>query len=119
MTDLELKNRLIQHSTFLNNILNLLQENRNVIINGMDSFELMTEFGYQDMDYLKRELDKEHIDLLPKNNWTNEPNNPIFLKFQDNLVTLIGMLIRQEQHLSNLKKEMQEPIRLLKEKECK
>ena len=119
LTDLELKNRLIQHSTFLNNILNLLQENRNVIINSMDSFELMTEFGYQDMDYLKRELDKEHIDLLPKNNWTNEPNNPIFLKFQDNLVTLIGMLIRQEQHLSNLKKEMQEPIRLLKEKECK
>ena len=80
LTDLELKNRLIQHSTFLNNILNLLQENRNVIINSMDSFELM---------------------------------------FQDNLVTLIGMLIRQEQHLSNLKKEMQEPIRLLKEKECK
>lgn len=119
LTDLKLKNRLIQHTTFLNNILNLLQENRNVIINRMSDFELMSEFGLQDIDYLKRELDQEHIDLLPKNNWTNEPNNPIFIKFQDNLVTYIGMLIRQKQHLSNLKKEMQEPIELLKSKECK
>jgi hypothetical protein len=118
LTDLKLKNRLIQHSTFLNNILNLLQENRNVIINRMSDFELISEFGYQDIDYLKRELDKEHIALLPKNNWTNDPNNPIFLKFQDNLVVYIAMLIRQKQHLSNLKNEMQEPIELLKDKKC-
>lgn len=119
LTDLKLKNRLIQHSTFLNNILNLLQENRNLIINRMSDFELMSEFGLQDIDYLKRELDREHIDLLPKNNWTNDPNNPIFLKFQDNLVIYIAMLIRQKQHLSNLKKEMREPIELLKDKKCK
>ena len=118
LTDLKLKNRLIQHSTFLNNILNLLQENRNVIINRMGDFESMSEFGYQDIDYLKRELDREHIALLPKNNWTNDPNNPIFLKFQDNLIVYIAMLIRQKQHLSNLKKEMQEPIELLKDKKC-
>ncbi|MFD2587395.1 DUF6090 family protein [Croceitalea marina] len=119
LTDLRLKNRLIQHSTFLNNILNLLQENRNVIIDRMSDFEFMSEFGLQDIDYLERELDREHIELLPKNNWTNDPNHPIFLKFQDNLVIYIGMLIRQKQHLSNLKKEMQEPIELLKNKECK
>ncbi len=118
LTDLELKNRLIQHSTFLNNILNLLQENRNVIINGMSDFELKTEFGFQDLDYLKRELDEKHIALLPKNNWTNDPNNPIFIKFQDNLVLFIGMLIRQKHHLSNLKTEMQEPLKLLKAKKC-
>lgn len=118
LTDLKLKTRLIQHSTFLNNILNLLQENRNVIIDRMDDFELMSEFGYQDIDYLKRELDREHIALLPKNNWTNDPNNPIFLKFQDNLIVYIAMLIRQKQHLSNLKKEMQEPIELIKDKKC-
>lgn len=119
LTDLKLKNRLVQHSTFLNNILNLLQENRNEIIDRMGDFELISEFGFQDIDYLKRELDKEHIDLLPKNNWTNDPNNPIFLKFQDNLVLFIALLIRQKQHLSNLKKEMQEPIELLKDKNCK
>ena len=119
LTDLKLKNRLIQHSTFLDNILNLLQENRNVIINRMSDFDLISEFGYQDIDYLKQELDKEHIDLLPKNNWTNDPDNPIFLKFQDNLIVYIAMLIRQKQHLSNLKKEMQEPLELLKDKKCK
>ncbi len=118
LTDLELKNRLIQHSTFLNNILNLPQENRNVIINGMSDFELKTEFGFQDLDYLKRELDEKHIALLPKNDWTNDPNNPIFIKFQDNLVLFIGMLIRQKHHLSNLKTEMQEPLKLLKAKKC-
>jgi hypothetical protein len=85
----------------------------------MSDFELISEFGYQDIDYLKRELDKEDIALLPKNNWTNDPNNPIFLKFQDNLVVYIAMLIRQKQHLSNLKNEMQEPIELLKDKKCK
>ncbi|MEY8848557.1 DUF6090 family protein [Psychroserpens sp. XS_ASV72] len=118
LTDLKLKNRLIQHSTFLNNILNLLQENRNEIIERMGDYDLVCDFGYQDIEYLNKELDKEHLDLLPKNDWTNEPNNPIFLKFQDNLVFFIAMLIRQKQHLSNLKKEMQEPIELLKKKKC-
>jgi hypothetical protein len=121
LTDLKLKNRLIQHSTFLNNILNLLQENRNEIIKRMSDYELIVDFGYQDINYLNQVLGKELVDLLPKNDWTNEPNNPIFVKFQDNLVVFIAMLIRQKQHLSNLKKEMQEPIGLLKEKEkeCK
>ena len=119
LTDLELKNRLIQHSTFLNNILNLLQENRNEIIKRMGDFELICDFGFQDIDYLNKELDKELLNLLPKNDWTNDPNNPIFVKFQDNLVFFIAMLIRQKQHFSNLKKEMQEPIKLLKDKKCK
>jgi hypothetical protein len=119
LKDLELKNRLIQHSTFLNNILNLLQENRNEILKRMSDYELIVDFGYQDINYLNQVLGKKLVDLLPKNDWTNEPNNPIFVKFQDNLVVFIAMLIRQKQHLSNLKKEMQEPIELLKEKECK
>ena len=118
LTDLDLKNRLIQHSTFLNNILNLLQENRNEILKRMSDFELISDFGFQDIDYLNQELDKELLDLLPKNDWTNEPNNPIFIKFQDNLVFFIAMLIRQKQHLSNLKSEMQEPLKLLQDKTC-
>ena len=119
LTDLKLKNRLIQHSTFLNNILNLLQENRNEILKRMGDFELVSDFGFQDIDYLNQELDKELLDLLPNNDWTNDPSNPIFVKFQDNLVFFIAMLIRQKQHLSNLKKEMQEPLKLLKDKNCK
>ena len=118
LKDLELKNRLIQHSTFLNNILNLLQENRNEIISRMSEFDSATNFGFQDIDYLNKALDKEHLDVLPKNNWTNEPNNPIFLKFQDNLVFFVAMLVRQKQHLANLKTEMQEPLKLLKDKKC-
>lgn len=118
LTDLELKNRLIQHSTFLNNILNLLQENRNEIISRMSEFGSVTHFGFHDIDYLNKTLDREHLDLLPKNNWTNEPNNPIFLKFQDNLVFFVAMLVRQKQHLANLKAEMQEPLKLLKTKKC-
>ena len=119
LTDLKLKNRLIQHSAFLNNILNLLQENRNEIISRMSDVGLVSDFGYQDIDYLNQELDKAHIDLLPKTNWTNDRNDPMFVKFQDNLVVFIAMLIRQKQHLSNLKREMQEPIEILKGKKCK
>ena len=119
LTDLKLKNRLIQHSTYMNNIINLLEENRNIIITRMSDFESMSEFGYQDIDYLNRALDNEHIALLPKSNWNNEPDHPIFLKFQDNLLLYIAMLIRQKQHLSNLKQEMQEPLALLKNKKCR
>jgi hypothetical protein len=118
LTDIKLKNRLIKHSTYLNNTLNLLQENRNELIKRMMDYESTSEFGYQDIDYLNRELDKELIALLPNNNWTNDPDSPMFLKFQDNLVFFTAMLIRQKQHLSNLKKEMQEPIELLKDKKC-
>ena len=119
LTDIKLKNRLIHHSTFLNNTLNLLTENRNEVVKRYTDFELITELGYQDIDYMNRELDKEHIALLPKTNWTNDPTHPIFIKFQDNLVFILGMQIRQKQHFSNLKQEIQEPIELLKEKKCK
>ena len=118
LTDIKLKNRLIEHSTFLNNTLNLLQENRNELIKRMMDYESTIEFGYQDIDYLNQELDKEHIALFPKNNWTNDPTHPIFLKFQDNLVFTVAMFIRQKQHLYNLKNEMEEPIKLLKNKQC-
>ena len=118
LTDIKLKNRLIEHSTFLNNTLNLLQENRNELIKRMMDYESITEFGYQDIDYLSQELGTELIALFPKNNWTNDPTHPIFLKFQDNLIFTVAMFIRQKQHLGNLKKEMEEPIKLLKTK-CK
>lgn len=118
LTDIKLKNRLIQHSTFLNNTLNLLKENRNEVVKRYTDFELITEVGYQEIDYMNQELDKEHIALLPQTNWTNDPTHPIFIKFQDNLVFILGMQIRQKQHFSNLKREIQEPIELLKEKKC-
>ncbi|WP_282042683.1 DUF6090 family protein [Winogradskyella flava] len=119
LTDIKLKNRLIEYSTFLNNTLNLLKENRNEVVKRYTDFELITELGYQDIEYMKKELDKEHIALLPNTNWTNDPTHPYFIKFQDNLVFILGMQIRQRQHLSNLRQELQEPIELLKDKKCK
>lgn len=118
LTDIKLKNRLIEHSTFLNNTLNLLEENRNEIIKRYTDYDLITELGYQDVDYMKKALDEEHIALLPKVDWTNDPENSYFIKFQDNLVFILGMQLRQKQHFSNLKQEIQEPIKLLKAKDC-
>ncbi|MBM1107047.1 hypothetical protein JQC67_12920 [Aurantibacter crassamenti] len=118
LTDIKLKNRLIEHSTFLNTTLNLLKENRNEIVKRYTDYEYITELGYQDIEYVKRELDDEHIALLPKINWSNDPTHPIFIKFQDNLVFILGMQIRQKHHFSNLKQEIQEPIELLKDKKC-
>ncbi|WCO00288.1 DUF6090 family protein [Psychroserpens ponticola] len=40
LTDIKLKNRLIKHSTFLNNTINLLKENRNEIIERYSDYEL-------------------------------------------------------------------------------
>ena len=119
LTDIKLKNRLIEYSTFLNNTLNLLKENRNEVVKRYTDFELITELGYQDIEYMKKELDKEHIALLPNINWTNDTSHPYFIKFQDNLVFILGMQIRQKHHFSNLRQELQEPIELLKDKKCK
>lgn len=119
LTDIDLKNRLIEHSTFLNNTIDLLEENRNEIVKRYTDYDLITELGYQDVDYMKKELDEELIAFLPKINWTNDPTHPYFIKFQDNLVFILGMQIRQKQHFSNLKEEIQEPIKFLKAKNCK
>lgn len=119
ITDNQLKNKLIEYNVFLENTLDLLQENRNEINKRMISYESATEIGMQEFDYLEKELEKEIVQLLPSNDWTNNKKDKTFLKFQDNLVFLVAMYIRQKQHLSNLKKEMQEPIELLKNKECK
>jgi len=119
ITDIQLKNELIEYNTFLENILDLLQENRNEINKRMINYESATEIGMQEFDYLKKELGKEIVQLLPSYDWTNNKNDKTFLKFQDNLVFLVAMYIRQKQHLSNLKKKMEEPIKLLKNKKCK
>lgn len=119
LTDIKLKNRLLEYSTFLNNTLNLLKENRNEVVKRYTDFELISVLGYQDIDYMKKELDKEHIALLPNINWTNDPTHPYFIKFQDNLVFILGMQIRQKHHFFSLKQELQKPIELLKNKECK
>jgi hypothetical protein len=119
LTDIQLKDRLIEYNSFLNNTLGLLAENRNEIIKRGINYDLTTEFGVQEFDYLKKELDKEIIELLPNDNWTNDTNDPTSIKFQDNLVFLVAMYIRQKQHLSELKKEMEEPLNFLKSKKCK
>ncbi|MEM6516347.1 MAG: hypothetical protein AAF688_09200 [Bacteroidota bacterium] len=118
LRDIPLKNRLIKHNTFLNNAVNLLEENRNEIIKRYFDFDLTTELGYQDVDYMRQELGHELISFLPKINWTNDPTNPYFVKFQDNLVFFLGMQMRQRQYYLNLKQELQEPIKLLKAKNC-
>ncbi|MBT8395286.1 MAG: hypothetical protein KJN66_10610 [Bacteroidia bacterium] len=119
ITDIQLKNKLIEYNTFLENTLDLLQENRNELNKRMINYESATEIGMQEFDYLKKELGKEIVQLLPSYDWTNNKNDKTFLKFQDNLVFLVAMYIRQKQHLSNLKKKMEEPIKLLKNKKCK
>ena len=118
ITDIQLKNKLIEYNTSLENTLDLLQENRDQINKRIMNFESATESGMQEFDYLKNELGKEIVQLLPSSNWTNDKNAKEFLKFQDDLVFLVAMYIRQKQHLSNLKKKMEEPIKLLKNKKC-
>ena len=66
LTDLQLKNRLIEYSTFLENTLDLLQENRTELNKRMSDYELAREFGMQDFDYLKQELEKEIIHYCQK-----------------------------------------------------
>lgn len=119
LKDIELKNRLIQHRAFLNNTIELLEENRNEIVKKSINYDFITKVGYQDVDYVKKELDEEHLALLPKVDWTNDPTHLYFIKTQDNLVFILGMQIRQRQHYAHLKQEIQEPIKLLKDKNCK
>lgn len=118
LTDLQLKNSLIEYNSFLENTLDLLAEIRNEINKRVLDYELSTEVGIQEFDYLKNELGQEILVLLPNKEWTNDTEDPIFIKFQDNLVFLVTMYIRQGQHLSKLKKEMQEPLQLLRDKNC-
>lgn len=118
LTDLQLKNRLIEYNSFLENTLDLLAEIRNEINKRVLDYELSTEVGIQEFDYLKKELGQEILVLLPNREWTGDTEDPIFIKFQDNLVFLVTMYIRQGQHLSKLKQEMQEPLQLLRDKNC-
>ena len=118
LSDIQLKNRLIEYNTSLANTLDLLAENRNEINKRIIDYKSITELGMQEFNYLETELGEEIVELLPNNNWTNDKNDNTFIKFQDNLVFLVAMYIRQKQHLSNLKKEMEKPLKLLKEKKC-
>jgi len=119
ITDIQIKNKLIEYNTFLENTLELLQENRNERNKRMLNYELATEFGMQEFVHLKKELGKEIVQLFPSNDWTNKKKDKTFLLFQDNLVFLVAMYTRQKQYLSNLKEKMEEPIKLLKNKKCK
>ncbi len=118
LKDIDLKNRLIEHHTFLNNTLKNLSENRNEVLKRYGNYDLITEVGFQDLEYVKKELGAELITFLPNINWVNDPEHPYFIKFQDNLVFILGMQIRQKAFISRLQQEIQEPIKLLKAKSC-
>lgn len=118
LTDMQVKNKLIEYNTSLENTLGLLQENRDEINKRMVNYESTTAVGMQEFDYLKKELGKDIVQLLPTNDWTNTKNDETFLKFQDNMVFLVAMYIRQKHHLGNLKTQLQEPLQLLQNKKC-
>ncbi len=116
LSDISLKNSLIKYYSELENILKQLNQNRDEIIKRAFNYEYITEFGYQEFDYLNKSLGSEIIKLLPNENWTNNKNNKYFKKFQDDIVFIVTMNERQKQHLDRIKDEMKIPYELLENK---
>jgi hypothetical protein len=116
VSDPSMKKSLILYYGELENIEKQLEQNRDELVRRSFNYGSVTEFGLQELAYLKTSLGEEIIGLLPDVDWTRDKEHPYFLKFQDDLVFLIAMYERHKQHLTRMDEEMQKTNALLKVK---
>ena len=74
-----------------------------------------TELGLQELEYARETLGKEVISKLPPNDWHLDINDPLFKRFQDDLLFAITLSERQIIHFEEIKKEINKAMTVIEQ----
>ena len=119
ISDLEIKNSLIQYYSDLENKLFHLDGQRREMSRQVYDIDSYSEFGIYEFDYIHESLGPDILDILPEEDWTTDKNNPYYTKFQDLLLFTIAMNLRMVNHYNVILEMMETPYKLLKAKQNK
>ncbi len=117
ITNDSIKNNLIRYYAELDNLLIQLEIHRTKKIEKVFSYDSEVRFGFQEVEYVKRTLGNEILQMLPFNPWHLDSENKYYKQFQSDLVFFITMTEREKQHFKNVFTAM-EPTYVLLKKEC-
>jgi hypothetical protein len=113
LRDIELKNSLTAYYGRQEDIVSTLNVNREAIFDRVRNYDPL-EFGVQDLESVSEKLGEEVLALLPKNDWASDPNHPQFREVESDLVMTLTALVRHQEHLNEIMKNMKDPyVRLL------
>ncbi|MEM8998973.1 MAG: DUF6090 family protein [Bacteroidota bacterium] len=117
ISDLTIKNSLIQFYGEQENVLGQINSNRDEKVKvSFDVINNQEGFGIQEFDYLKRQLEPEILEVLPNYNWIDDKSSETYKRFQNLLLFNITMSDRDKQHLDRISNFMETPYRLLQKK---
>ncbi|MCH2490864.1 MAG: DUF6090 family protein [Flavobacteriales bacterium] len=115
LTDISIKNSLIQYYSELENKQSQLKQNRDEITK--EVFELVNtsvEIGaIQEFEYVQQLLSPEVLQILSKEDWTKDKNSDFYKKLQQVLLFNIAMADRKKQHLTAINNLMETSYELL------
>lgn len=110
LTDLELKNTLIQYYNKRENRRIQINQNRDEIVReAFATIKSSVGFGSKEFDYVRAALGEEIYELLPSDDWLNDPDSEGYRRYQMILLFEIAMADREKQHLSSIQEIMAEP----------
>ena len=118
LTDIELKNSLIQYYSELENVQTQIKQNRDENLkNIFELFNSSIEFGgTQELEYVNQILGPEILQTLKQVDWTKDKDSKYYEKFQVELLFNISMTDREKQHLIAISNLMESPYDLLVKK---
>lgn len=118
LSDVGMKNSLIQYYSDLENVQTQMKENRDENLkNIFEMFNGSSEFsGLQELEYVNQILGAEILETLEQVDWTKDKDSPYYKKFQMELVFNISMADREKQHLITISNLMRSPFDLLQKK---
>ena len=119
LSDLEIKNALIQYDSEMESNISVLLNNRDEFTKEVFKFiNSSVDIGLHELDDVKKLIAPSVIELLPQDNWTKDKNNELYMNFQKVLVLNLATVSREKQLLDATLKLMESSEKLLKEK-CK
>ena len=117
--DHEIKNMLLQYNSDLESNLTVIRKNRDEFVKEIYKLTNTTvDFGLQEIDFVKKELTPEVLEILPKDNWTKDKTSKIYKDFQKILLFNLTTAAREKQVIETIIELMKSPKKLLENK-CK
>jgi hypothetical protein len=117
ISDLKIKNELIQYNSDLESNLTVIQKNRDEFVREVYNLtNSSVEFGLQEVNFVNKLINPQVIETFPKDTWTNDKNSALYKGFQNVLLYNMATAGREKQVLDTIIKLMQSPYELLEAK---
>ncbi|MFK7831943.1 MAG: DUF6090 family protein [Winogradskyella sp.] len=98
-----LKKRILSHYTAQDNAIHIIDVNYNALTERLFSIEKFADFGLQEVPQYQYIFDKELQELLSSTAWQQNPNDELFIKIKDFMISNMIIAEREKALLKSIK----------------